>query len=1416
MKKYLKRTISLLLFICLLMTIPFGMQGFTYAADGGKVICASPVFSSGSPAGTFVSADKSLASAGEPVTISVTNPDGYYLAELKVNDMTLDITHDGKHDGEGGMFSFTMPKGDVAITPTFVTEKWDGTLDLSWYDESSYTVNTKGSYYMYYPAQWEGLAWICSEDLYFLTEKSLDRTAVANLNEDSSDTATVQQFMDAKGWTHAYQYQTNGNVPLVVGNIPTSKSFSYVLNNSTDEVYGGIGQNYFSGKTFYIMKDMDFGGVGTDYYKDKTITTILNSDYADHMSGPNYYPVGSQSRNDGVYMPISAGQSTSAQENQFYAIFCGSVDGQGHIMDNIYCDRGNSTNQAAPGAGPQGGSNWYQSAGLIGRLGMPDDAGYDFAKNDAVVENIAVDGFIYTERSVGAIVGKTLHLASGCHVAIKNCINLATICSTQAKGAGGICGASWNGPSIDNTVNFGRVINGYINSSGGFVASDEGTSTNCYTVGMSSLDSGTPCVFGTRNAPATLDNCYGLVGAAFCEKKALYSSSSNPMLSYGSYDGNVNAISSLSDAANINFVGKLNKGGRYFINPGDGASSFKSTCTVKSNGLANALKEHKLLINTDGTKDGFKTITGVANLPIPAVFVDDSSTVTKIDFKSDPTKLNYVETQTFDTEGLVITATWSDGSTSQITDYTVSNTSPLETDDTSIFIYGSCGGKDYSKYYNIKVEDDKLTSFNIKKVPSLTIYAADEEFDPAGMTVEVTYLASGSEKKTLDAEEYNVTEDRENNKITVSYTYKGETKSEDVPITFLSENAPKANDQGYYEISNGTIMRWFAGQVNSGKNNLNAVLTDDFTIRSSDGYVPVGSKADSAYKGTFDGQNHTVTMDTNASVSSYASIFDYVGTGAEIKNINLAGSVKNSQYYAAALIGNMKDGTVENCISTCSITGNSYVGGLVGYMTGGTLKNCGVSGTVTASGTNIGGLVGYAKSTDSAISISGCYNRASVSRTAGSANVSSGTGGLVGYVESTNSNNLSISDCYNAGAVTGYHCIGGLLGIIKGESSNDANPITVKNCYNSGAVTDKGNISTYSGAVVGYAQNENYSITNTYYLEKTHAASIGSTSKTGTLKVLSKSLAKTKKLASALGSAFRADLSGSDALNGGNPILKWETDSADDSGSDTGGSGGSDSSGGGSGTGGGSSSGGGGGDDDEEVTIQKPVIIAGDGGKITLSKDGTTAIITPDEGYEVFSVLLNGKEQGAVASLTGLKTGDKVTAVFKAKDASKKYRFVDVNESDWFSEYVDYVAENGLMNGTSENTFSPYDKTTRGMLMTILARKAGIDTSGSSPWYQKGLDWAKENDISDGTNPKGYITRQQLATMLYRAAGSPEVNGNLDAFTDKAEVSQYAENALVWAVEKGIMTGKGNGILDPANYATRAEMAAMIMRYNEK
>ena len=137
------------------------------------------------------------------------------------------------------------------------------------------------------------------------------------------------------------------------------------------------------------------------------------------------------------------------------------------------------------------------------------------------------------------------------------------------------------------------------------------------------------------------------------------------------------------------------------------------------------------------------------------------------------------------------------------------------------------------------------------------------------------------------------------------------------------------------------------------------------------------------------------------------------------------------------------------------------------------------------------------------------------------------------------------------------------------------------------------------------------------------------------------------------------------------------------------------------------------------------------------------------------------------------------------------------------------------MSGTGDKKFSPNASTTRGMLMTVLARYAGKDTAGSTPWYQAGMDWAKENGVSDGTKPTENITREQLVTMLYRSAGSPAASGSLDNFSDSASVGGYAVNAMKWAVANGIVNGS-NGKLNPKNNATRAEVAAILMRFCEK
>ena len=159
--------------------------------------------------------------------------------------------------------------------------------------------------------------------------------------------------------------------------------------------------------------------------------------------------------------------------------------------------------------------------------------------------------------------------------------------------------------------------------------------------------------------------------------------------------------------------------------------------------------------------------------------------------------------------------------------------------------------------------------------------------------------------------------------------------------------------------------------------------------------------------------------------------------------------------------------------------------------------------------------------------------------------------------------------------------------------------------------------------------------------------------------------------------------------------------------------------------------------------------------------------------------------------------------------------FTDVADNFWGKEAIDYVVAEGLMNGTSETTFAPNVTTTRAMLMTILARMDGVDTTGSDPWYQKGMEWAVAEGVSDGTNPEGTITREQLAVMLYRYSGNPAVSADALTFADADAVSDWAVDSVKWAVANGIISGKGNNTLDPQGNATRAEVAQMLYNFSK-
>lgn len=207
---------------------------------------------------------------------------------------------------------------------------------------------------------------------------------------------------------------------------------------------------------------------------------------------------------------------------------------------------------------------------------------------------------------------------------------------------------------------------------------------------------------------------------------------------------------------------------------------------------------------------------------------------------------------------------------------------------------------------------------------------------------------------------------------------------------------------------------------------------------------------------------------------------------------------------------------------------------------------------------------------------------------------------------------------------------------------------------------------------------------------------------------------------------------------------------------------------------------------------------------------------------ETYTVLVDGTSVGTAEAKLGTTDSSSSNSTFKPGQGGQPNQngsqatvgsFKDVPQNSWFASAVQYVTSNSLMNGTSTTAFSPSANMSRGMLMTVLARYAGESTEGGTVWYEKGMNWAKNKGISDGSAPNANITREQLAAMLYRYAGEPDGAADLSAYTDAGSVSTYAEKAVQWCVKNGILTGKTSSTLAPKATATRAECAAMLQRF---
>ena len=255
----------------------------------------------------------------------------------------------------------------------------------------------------------------------------------------------------------------------------------------------------------------------------------------------------------------------------------------------------------------------------------------------------------------------------------------------------------------------------------------------------------------------------------------------------------------------------------------------------------------------------------------------------------------------------------------------------------------------------------------------------------------------------------------------------------------------------------------------------------------------------------------------------------------------------------------------------------------------------------------------------------------------------------------------------------------------------------------------------------------------------------------------------------------------------------------------------------------------------------------GEGSKVdSVTKvSGTTVdlddYVSTREGYEFTGWYDDRETTEKIGSVT--LRGDKtVYAGWEKADGKddeeadgEEPSFDDVLPDNWAYEAVEYVNEKGLMSGVGGGSFSPGQPTTRGMLVTILYRMEGepeYENTGTirftdvndDAWYAKGVYWAAENGIVKGVGdgrylPEDPVTREQMAAIFHRYAGykgyDVTAQGDLSAFTDAASVGDWAREALIWAVDKGLINGMGDGTVNPRGTATRAQTAAILMRFCE-
>ena len=647
-----------------------------------------------------------------------------------------------------------------------------------------------------------------------------------------------------------------------------------------------------------------------------------------------------------------------------------------------------------------------------------------------------------------------------------------------------------------------------------------------------------------------------------------------------------------------------------------------------------------------------------------------------------------------------------------------------------------------------------------------------------------------------------------------------------------------------YRIRTAEGLKWFRDKVNSATKTADtqicAELTEDIDL-SGEEWTPIGIGQSfhwgiRSYSGTFDGKGHTIkNLSIDNSSANFVGLFGYV-YGGTIRNLTVSGSVKGSGH-TGGIAGGADGGTFENCANLCVVQSDSTEGGTTGGIIGFALnmnhelivRDCYNVGSIT--GRHAGGIIGQCSWHET---ISNCYNAGTVTGTANA-------GAIIGSYSSD-----KISNCYYLDGSVIRKGRGDKASIAKtatefangtvrellkaGERDSNADPWADECKYLDAAGKT---LPVFKGQGDAHEHNGNWTSNGdgTHSRRCTCNAVETVNCSGGTATCIAKAVCEICK--ESYGSPDlnnhtdlkHIDAKAATAAEEGN-IEYWYCEACGKYFSDNAAT--------------------------KEITQAETVIpkrqssgsnysyytikaTAGTGGAISPSgnvsvREGRdqTFTITPDKGYAVANVKIDGKSIGAVKSYTfeNVRRTHTIEVIFmKANGNPQTGVFVDVATGSYYEDAVDWAVENGITKGTDDTHFSPDGICTRAQAVTFLWRAAGspkpetrtmpfADVPAGSYYYDAVL-WAVENGITEGTSdttfsPNAICTRAQIVTFLWRSEKSPAA-GTANPFADVKSTAYYA-GAVLWAVREDITKGTTSTTFSPDADCTRAQIVTFLWR----